>query len=276
MNSLKYITLPQLLASVKSDLPSFKDSGFIDEGNVVKTVMWCNEKLGLPIRKTRETILNVRNYQVDLPYDFQKVIYTAALTHSSFGTAQYKDPFNNSDKIDCNLEVEEFTSGGNTEYIKKIKTKKNNSLYNTFTRWTELSLSPSSYIYTDSSCINNTLKGKFTIDIDDEKISTPFREGELYMMYYSNLIDEDGNILVPFHPLLTNWYEWCVKEKILIDMAFNSDGNVSDKLKLAQLEKTKSWLDALDFEMEPEYQNLKNIQKKNEMKMWEKYFKWVK
>lgn len=278
MKSFKYITLQQLLASVKADLPSFKDSGFIDEGNVVKTVMWCNEKLGMPIRKVRETVINIRNYQADLPTNFQKAIYVSALSSSSFGTAQYKDPFNNSHNQtdECEFKVEEFTSNGTTEFIKTIRTKNGEGIWYNYTNWTELSLSPSSYMYTDSSCINNTMKGKYTIDIDGEKISTPFREGQLYLMYYANLEDEDGNILIPFHPLITNWYEWCVKEKILMDMAFNSDGNVADKLKLAQMEKTKSWLDALDFEMEPEYHQLKNMQKKNEMQMWEKYFKWVK
>lgn len=278
MQSFKYITLQQLLASVKTDLPSFKDSGFIDEGNVVKTIMWCNEKLGLPIRRVKETVLNIRNYQVDLPADFQKAIYVAALEHSSFGTAQYKDPFNNShdQTNECHLHVEEFVSGGNVEYIKTIKTKMGEGLWYSHTNWTELSLSPSSYIYTDSSCVNNRMKGKYTIDIDGERIMTPFREGQIYIMYHANLEDEEGNMLIPFHPLITNWYEWCVKEKILMDMAFNSDGNVADKLKLAQMEKTKAWLDALDFEMEPTYHQLKDIQKKNEMDMWTKYFKWVK
>lgn len=278
MKSFKYITLQQLLASVKADLPSFKDSGFIDEGNVVKTVMWCNEKLGIPIRQVKETVLNVRNYEVDLPSNFQKAIYVAALNHSSFGTAQYKDPFINGHNLsnDCELDVQEFTSGGDTQFIKKIRAKNPEGLYTTYTNWTELSLSPASYIHTDSSCINNRLKGKYVIDINEEAIHTPFREGQLYIMYYSNLQDDEGNILVPFHPLITNWYEWCVKEKILMDMAFNSDGNVADKLKLAQMEKSKAWLDALDFEMEPEYHQLKSMQKKNEMKMWEKYFKWVK
>jgi hypothetical protein len=125
MHSYKYITLQQLLASVKGDLPSLKDSGFIDEGNVVKTVMWCNEKLGIPVRKVKETTLNIRNYQVDLPVDFQKVIYVAALYNSSFGTAHYKDPFMNShDQTKmCELDIQEFVNGGNTEYVKKIRTR---------------------------------------------------------------------------------------------------------------------------------------------------------
>lgn len=277
MHSLQYITLTQLLASVKGDLPSFKDSGFIDEGNVIKTVMWCNEKLGIPIRKMKETVLQVRNYKVELPKDFQKMIYVAALHHSSFGTAQWRDPFNNFvDQTDeCVFDVEPYTVGCETHCNRRIKRKKPDGLWEIYTNWTELSLSPSSFVHTDSSCINNRLKGTYTIDLTDDEIHTPFREGELYVMYYANLEDEEGNVLVPFHPLITDWYEWCVKEKILMDMAFNSDGDVVNKLKLATMKKNGAWLDALDFALEPSYKQQQDYQKKKEMDMWKKYFKWI-
>ncbi len=278
MHQFQYITLTQLLASVKGDLPSFKDSGFIDEGNVMKTVMYCNEKLGLSINKVKETVIQIRNYKAELPADFQKVVYVAALQYSSFGTSQYRDPFNNfvNQTEECALEVEPFTMGNETICKRKIRRKTGDSLWQIYTQWTELSLSQSSYIHTTTNCINNNIKGKYTIDLTDEEIRTPFREGELYIMYYGNMTNENGEVLIPFHPLITNWYEWCVKEKILMDMAFNSDGDVANKLKLAQMEKTKAWLDALDFTLEPAYKQQYEYQKKKEMEMWQKYFKWIK
>lgn len=277
MHQLQYITLPQLLASVKGDLPSFKDSGFIDEGNLTKTVMYCNEKLGIPVRKVYETIINIRNYRAELPKNFQKSIYVAALHYTSFGNAQWKDPFNNfvDQTAECALDVQTFTQGCETKCIRTIKKKLPTGLWESYSNWTELSLSKSSYIHTASNCVNNHVRGTYTIDITDEEIQTPFREGELYMMYYGNMEDEDGNVLVPFHPLITNWYEWSIKEKILMDMAFNSDGDVVGKLKLAQQEKTKAWLDALDFSLEPSYKQQHEYQKKKEMEMWKKYYSWV-
>ena len=145
----------------------------------------------------------------------------------------------------------------------------------TYTTWYELKLSPSSYVYTDSNCINRTQRGKFTIDITDEQILLPFREGELYLMYHADLVDDDGNTLIPFHPMITNWYEWCVKEKILIDMMFNSDSDVANKLKFAQSEKIKAYTDAFDFTFTPEYTELQDIQKRKEMNMWKQYFKYI-
>jgi hypothetical protein len=278
MHQLQYITLTQLLASVKGDLPSFKDSGFIDEGNVTKTVMWCNEKLGLPIYKMKETVIPVRNYRAELPKGFQKVIYVAALKHNSFGIAQYRDPFDNfvDQTAECAFDVEQFTEGCVTKCNRTIKRKKADGLWEYYTNWTELTLSPQSYIYTASNCVNRHVAGTYTIELDDEEIRTPFREGELYMMYYGMLEDEEGNVLVPFHPLLTTWYEWCVKEKILMDMAFNSDGDVVNKLKLAQMEKSKAWLDALDYASEPSYKQQQEYQRRKEVDMWNKYFKWIK
>ena len=276
MKKFEYIQMSQLMASVKGDLPSFKDNGFIDEGNLVKTVMWCNEKLGMPIKRMRETVLKVRNYRTELPLTFQKVIYVAALHHTSFGTSQFKDAFDNFvDLADPDsVQVNEITLACENVKFPVIK-RRLGSMYREYTHWTELKLSPASYVYTDSSCINNRVHGKYTINVTDQEIETPFREGELYMMYWEHLMDDDGNILVPFHPLITPWYEWCVKEKILLYAMMNSEADVVNKLKVVQAEKTKSWIDAWNITTEPEYKQLHEYEKRKEMEMWRHYYKWV-
>ncbi len=95
------------------------------------------------------------------------------------------------------------------------------------------------------------------------------------MMYFTAMQDEHGEVIVPFHPLVTNWYEWCIKEKILQDMLFNSDGDVVNKLQYATRERSKYWLDAMNFIMEPHYKQLQELQKKTEQRFYNTYYKHI-
>lgn len=276
MKNIKFITLHELLASVKEDLSSFDNMGLIDEGRVIKTVMWCNERLGIPIHQIREKFIKVRDYKADLPQNFWKVTFVCAIDETSFCLTGYRDPWNNTttleDRAKAEAEMCTYVEGCTTKCSPLIIRRENNIEVFRYTHWTSLSLSKSSNMFADKMCFNRP-GGKYTIDIDEEQITLPFREGELYMMYLSTMEDEDGNVLVPFHPLITNWYEWCVKEKILQDILFNSDADVANKLKLAQEEKGKNWLDAWNFQMEPEYRQLQQYQKQLEANYYNKYFK---
>ena len=277
MNNLQYITLSQLIYSVKDDLPSLKDGTFIDESRLIKTILKCNEKLGIPIKKVKETVLKVRDYKTNLPIDFDKVIYVAALQTSGFGLSQYRDPFDNFlDQTDPNaIQMVPFTQNCETNCVSKIQRKTKDGFWQEYNSWIELSLSKASYIHTVSNCVNNRQKGQYIINVTNEEIETPFREADLYFMYYSAMTDDNGNVLVPFHPLITDWYEWCVKEKILLDMAMNSDADVAGKLKLAQSEKMKAYLDAWNFTLEPTYKEIYAHEKQKEMQMFNKYFRYV-
>lgn len=277
MNNLEYITLSQLLYSVKDDLPSLKDGTFIDESRLIKVVLKCNEKLGIPIKKIKETVLKVREFKTSLPIDFDKVIYVAALHTSGFGLQQYRDPFDNfvDQTAPCAVQMVPFTQNCQTDCISTIQRKTKAGYWHTYNNWIELSLSSSSYVHTVSNCINNRVRGEYTINVTNEEIETPFREADLYIMYYSAMTDDEGNTLVPFHPLITDWYEWCIKEKILMDMAMNSDADVSNKLKLAQSEKTKSFLDAWNITLQPSYKELYKHEKQKEIETFNKYFRYI-
>ncbi len=278
-NNLKYITLSKLIASVTNDLPALDAQGFIDPSRLIKTVMTCNEQLGIPIYRIKECFIPVSNYRADLPLDFWKVVYLCAVEETSFGLKNFRDPFNNTVTLEmkaeaaCEASLQVIQEGScvtncPTKIIKRCGT----DLITTYTTWTELSLSKRSNTRVHALCMNRD-RCKYTIDIDEETIDLPFREGELYMMYFTAMQDENGEVIVPFHPLVTNWYEWCLKEKILQDMLFNSDGDVVNKLQYASRERAKYWLDAMNFVTEPEYKQLQEIQRKKEQRFYNTYYK---
>lgn len=278
MDTLKYIRFDQLLASVKNDFSIFDDQGFVDDTRILKIVMLCNEKLGITIYKKKECIIPVRNYKADLPIDFGKVVYATALECTSFGISNYRDPFNNTVTLDIRQEaLFEASMQPNltcsTECPPIIYKRQGTTIITEYDRHIPLTLSKRSNIYMHPMCKNTP--GRYTIDINEETIDLPFREGEIYIMYFTAMQDEDGNTIVPFHPLISNWYEWCIKEKILQDMMFNSDGDVANKLQYASKQKALYWLDAVNFVNEPLYNELKDIQTRKDRKFYDQYYKMI-
>src|SRR5688572_13007707 len=87
--------ISQLMAIVKNDFKDFDAKGLVDEGTLVKTVMWCNERLGIPIREVREIGLPVDNYKAKLPLDFEKLYYVCALECTGGITFTLRNPFDN-------------------------------------------------------------------------------------------------------------------------------------------------------------------------------------
>lgn len=280
MNSLKYITLSKIIASVKNDFSAYENQGFIDESRIIKTIALCNEKLGIRIRDKKECFLPVRNFHAELPADFGKVAFTCAIETNSFGISNYRDPFNNTVTLDmreearCQASLNVLTQGCQNDCPLQVIKRCGTDLVTTYTNLIPLSLTKASDNYKDPFCFNK--KGKYAIDINEETIDLPFREGELYFMYFTNLQNENGELMVPFHPLISNWYEWCIKEKILQDMLFNSDGDIVNKLKYASSEKAKYWLDALSFVSDPFYKELQQIQHRKELAFYDQYYNLIK
>ena len=95
-------------------------------------------------------------------------------------------------------------------------------------------------------------------------------------MYLGTMTDELGNILFPFHPKITPYYEWSLIEAILMDAVFNSEGGYADKLKLAQNERVKAWLDAYNITTEKGYGEYVNQQRRKEMEWYNLFFKYVR
>lgn len=267
--------ISELMAIVRQDFRNLDDAGMIDEGSVIKTIMHCNERLGITIREIKQICIPVQDYKAKLPLNFEKLYFAAALTATNTIIHKTINPLNNNFDTDViyKAEIDRGSFGNTSSYAVTIKREENITIHNKG-NWIDLDIHPSSLSMCHNSCPLSRRKGKYTITIKDDIIHTPFRSGEIYLMYLGTLQDEDGNILFPFHPLITPYYEWSIKEKVLLDAIFNSDGNYGDMLKLAQLEKAKAWLDAFNISTEKGYGEYVDMQRKKELGWFNTYFKY--
>lgn len=267
--------IDELLAIVRNDFRQMDDEGLIDKGRIVKTVMACNDKLGIPIREIKQVCIPVIEFKAKLPLNFEKLYFVTALSATNTMIHNMVDPFNNSFDRDIIYEagLDRGTIGCEATYGVTIKRISNVTIHNR-QNFIELDVNPSSHGVCHAYSPNVCRKGRYTVTIEDDHINAPFRAGELYLMYLGSMEDEDGNILFPFHPLITPYYEWSIKEKILQDALFNSDGDYGKKLQYAQGERVKAWLDAFNITTEKGYGEYVDQQRKKELSWYNQYFKY--
>lgn len=279
----RYIKLSELMSSVKSDLSLFDDSGFIDEDRVIKVIAECNEKLGQRIYKSRECKITVKDYKADIPKDLYKIenlLATCVINISNIGQNHHlqarqleflsEKPKDTTKLItygkmgcqnSCNecYWIEDRRPATTELQIlteKLIPLQLSNSLYNRCTEY--------------SPCINNTQNYK--IDLEDDLFKLSFEKGEIYLCYLGNLVSDEGEIQIPFHPMLNSYYEYAVKEKVLEDMFLNSDMDILNKLKYISQKKRDAYVVAWDFANTREVNEWNKIQKKLQQQYYNKWY----
>lgn len=269
--------ISELFAIVKHELSDLDDKGMIDEGRLIKTIMYCNDRLGVNIREIKQACVPVAEYKAKLPLNFEKLYYAAAITATNTMIHNFTNPYNNKFDRDILYEADlDRDSLGCTDcYNITIKRKENITVHNV-SNFISLDVSKRSLPNCHLDCPNNRRKGKYTIDIVDDEIHTPFRSGELYIMYLGTMQDEEGNLMFPFHPMITPYYEWMLIEKVLMTAILNSDTSYGDRLALAQRERGKAWLDAYDMTTSKGFGEYVTMQKKKELGWYNQWFKYFK
>lgn len=266
----------ELFAIVKNDLRRLDDEGLVDEGTLIKTVMYCNDRLGIGVREVRQACIAVEDFKAKLPLDFEKLYYAAAVKASNTMIVQGRHPFDNSFDRDVIYEADIAREdlGGADNYMVTIKRKQEITVHNCQS-FIGLDVHPGSSPLCHISSPNMKKPGRYTVRIENGHLITPFRCGEIYIMYVATMTDEMGNILFPFHPIITPYYEWALKEKVLTDAMYNSEGDYGTLLKDARNERSKAWLEAYDITTEKGFGEYVGQQKKKELGWYHQYFRYL-
>jgi hypothetical protein len=98
-----------------------------------------------------------------------------------------------------------------------------------------------------------------------------FTEGRLYINYESVMEDDEGNLMVLDHPVVNEYYEYALKERILENLFLNGE-NTSQKLQLVQAKLRPARTNALSFINMPDFFEMKQMWAKNRKAMYDKYY----
>ena len=279
----KYIKLSQLMASVKADLHNYDDSSMIDDDDMIKIVAECNEKLGLRIYKSRECKIKVKDFKAIIPSDLFKIENIFATktvnvinTNPQFGARQLE--FSDIPPEDCDKMITYGKMGctdSNNNCFFVSDRRKDNHNHTELVYETVVPLSITSRLSDKSTeyAPFNRSSGEFKVDLNEEEFTFNFEHGEVYLCYLGNLVNENGEIEVPFHPLLNSYYEYAIKEKLLEDAFLNSEDDVMKKLMYVSQKKKDAYFTAWNFATSKQVNEWSKIQEKLKKEYYNKWYK---
>jgi hypothetical protein len=105
---------------------------------------------------------------------------------------------------------------------------------------------------------------------------TNFTTGKVYINYQGQMEDDQGNLLVPDHDMLNEYYEYAVKKRILENLIMNDENVNQAKIQLIEAGYRTSRNYALSIVNTPNFAEMKRVWLANRKAMYARYYDMFK
>lgn len=282
---LKYRTFDELIGEISTDFVMYNNEGLIEPAQLIKVAQRVNYDLGLRIHGTKEKILELEHKKVRLPDDFYVLNY-AYLTASykvTYRTPSGRETENRvvgfdgdgncpkcyKPEIDCCCEatyVQECQNGEKifVQVVEKRKTE--TRTYETFDRIRIATDTGRKDALNDFDNVGYIKNGFIYTNVDN---------GKLFISYQGALEDENGNLLVVDHPMINEYYEYAIKQRLLENLYINGE-DVAQKLQLIEQRLRGARNNALTIVNTPDFAEMYKLWQTNRKAMYHKYYDMFK
>ena len=305
--TLKYRTFDQLLEDVTIDLHTFALENMIEPQQLIKVVRKINYQLGLRINQTKEVILDVTHHKVKLPDDFYTFNFglicgdfREVIGYDGFasGTNIQEVPYREfpSQVYTCGTPVNEPCCSNGTEGI--CVTHDPNNPYGDTSVKPRVFLNSKGEAYELIQVVNASttrrsgflkplrMKASQNIECDcpnlyfntsDEGwikngfLNTTFETGKVYLNYQGELVDDDGNLMVPDHEILNEYYEYALKQRIFENLFINGE-DVSQRMQVVEARLREARNNSLSLVNTPNFREMEQLWLANRKAMYGKYY----
>ena len=100
---------------------------------------------------------------------------------------------------------------------------------------------------------------------------TTFQTGKVYINYQGQLEDDDGNLLVPDHDLINEYYEYAFKSRIMENLYMNGE-DVAQRMQLVEQRLKAARNNALTVVNTPNFREFEQIWAANRKAMYGKFY----
>lgn len=283
---LQYRTFDELLNEVAVDFKIYNNEGLIEPGELIKIAQKVNYDLGLRIHKTKHAVIEVEKKKAKLPSDFY-VLNHALLAgkykierpsiqgdQREYGYAKTCNACNQAlhdcaceDSFAISVDVHGDDTGS-LVLVQRVKTE-----VRTYEHFERIHLSPGKYIQNDN--VMNSDPSPNSGEIKNGYIYTNLEEGKLYICYEGALEDSKGNLLVLDHPMINEYYEYAIKQRILENLYINGE-DVTQKMQLIEQRLRGARNNALSIVNTPNFSEMKKLWEMNRRAMYSKYYDMFK
>lgn len=124
----------------------------------------------------------------------------------------------------------------------------------------------------ECGCPNLYLNAPNQAWIQNGYLYTTFSYGKVYINYQGMMEDDQGNLLVPDHDMLNEYYEYAVKQRILENLIMNDEPQAERKIQIieARLRAARNY--ALSIVNTPNFAEMKRNWIMNRRAMYAKYY----
>jgi hypothetical protein len=305
--TLKYRTFDQLLEDVTIDLHTFALENMIEPQQLIKLVRKVNYQLGLRINQTKEVILDVCHHKVKLPDDFYT--FNFALICGDFKEVVGYDGYAGGTNIQevpytdwpapmtecgcpkdnrCCLDGKEgicITHNPKTPYGDPAQKPRvflnckgesyeliqvvNPTTTRMFRYLKPLRMKTSQEIECD--CPNLYYNTADQGWIKDGFLNTTFESGKVYLNYQGDMTDDNGNLLVPDHELLNDYYEYALKSRIFENLFLNGE-DVAQRMQIVEQRLREARNNAISLVNTPNFREMEKLWWTNRKAMYGKYY----
>jgi hypothetical protein len=127
----------------------------------------------------------------------------------------------------------------------------------------------------DCGCPNLYVNSSNTAWIQNGYLYTSFKTAKVYINYQSMMEDDAGNLLVPNHDMLNEYYEYAVKQRILENLIMN-DEPVEKKLQIVEMRLKAARNNALSIVNTPNFAEMKRVWQANRKAQYSRYYDMFK
>ena len=285
---LKYRTFDELLQEVSADFTMYNNEGLIEPGQLIKIAQKVSYDLGLKIHGTKETLLYIENGRVKLPDDFYVINYAFlcgeyTVTYPAISGRQTENVILGTSPVetcpkcyqcvdDCSCQV---------TYIQECQNGENISVQVVETRKTETrtyQVTGRIDIATDTGrvdALNNKQDANVVAYIKNGFIYANISSARIFISYQGALEDEEGNLLVLDHPMINEYYEYAIKQRLLENLYINGE-DVIQKLQLIEQRLRGARNNALSIVNTPDFAEMYQLWQTNRKAMYGKYYNMFK
>jgi hypothetical protein len=111
--------------------------------------------------------------------------------------------------------------------------------------------------------------------LKDGFLFTTFETGTVYLNYQGELQDDTGNLLVPDHALLNEYYEYALKKRIIENLAMNGE-DVAQRLQIIVPAHREARNLALSLVNTPNFKEMEKLWWTNRRAQYSKYYDMFK
>jgi len=282
--TLKYRTFESLLEDVKIDLRTLTLENRIDPAQLIKVAMRVNYDLGLRINVTKEAILEVEKGRVRLPEDFYVMNY-ALMLHQGYETIIPAQGTNVQDVTPTWRPWVEQNSCSNVSLPEQpvCFSKCNDNTYQIIQVVNQEKRAYRSFVpvrFRNSKFVDCNWPDIFGSARDEAWIKdgwlyTTVDHASIYINYQGSFTDENGDLLIPDHPMLNEYYEYAVKKRILENLVMDGE-NVTAQYQLVAQEYRGARNNALTIVNTPNFSEMEKLWVMNRKAMYSKYYDMFK